>query len=340
MAQDDDWFRQSEAELETNTRRGLRILAFYIIPAAVLLWLTWSFVKALFAPAIVAGVIAYFVWRFRDTPAVEWLRDRVLEAWSWIRSLLARKPRVIAQTPNGDAVVDGAFSVLPSVAWESPAQDDEHAWYRQEYLRTHEMLAHQSRAPGDQMRRALLLHNAEMHDALVIRGDRVPLQTIAPEPARQPRIAGLLSGLSHIHVWAIGAIAAFAGLQYVRAEHNDNRADRAEQNMEALRIEAEQSRMEADASQRDLAVAITAHDADRVRWAQTEAAQAEALRRQTRRNQALAQRELERRNEIATRNPGAVVDWGDRLRQLESVTAPDADNLSRDGAAAGSDNQR
>jgi len=332
MAQDDDWFRQSEAELESNTRRGLRILAFYVVPAAMLLWATWSFVRVLFTPAIVAGVIAYFLWRFRDTPAVEWIRDRALQAWSWIRCLLSQKPRVIAQTPSGAPVVEGSFSIMPSVAWGAPPQDDEHAWYRQEYLRTHQMLPHQSPAPHDPTRRGLLLHNAEMLDALLIRGDRVPLRTIHDvadtAPRRRFSLGALLSGVSHLHLWAIGGLVVFGGFQFARAEYHDNRADKARLQVDNLRVAVEQRDMEIRGLQADIARQIMAHDADRAFLVEQQEKQAATLRRVAQRHAALARREQERANEAAIRDPASAGDWGERLRQLERLTASDSDGVS------------
>lgn len=330
---------KSEAEVERDfrafwTRVFQRIARLPWIPiggAIAGLYLAWRLLVFLMLPAwwLLAALAAlYLGWRLRSWGPIAWLTARAL-------SLFKRRPQMV-----GERTFAGDYSVMPSIAWGRPAQDDDHAYARAEVSRLTTMIPGLPRAAdgdGAHEARKVFLYKAELEHGLHVRGDVVPVRTITDQP-RIGMVSTLLRGVAgNWMLYGLGVTIAFGAFQFVRAEHNDNRADRAESNFKAAQFNLDQAELEVVSLKTDLAQAQQSHSADLARFTATEEQRSRTIATITRRNAALAQREIDRALETATRDPSAGADWSASLQRLEALSGDAEGDHSGAGAAPDSD---
>lgn len=313
---------QTPEQMSENTVRGLRIFGFYVLPAAILLFVSWQWIEGLFWPLLALSLVGYFAWRLRDWPVVRWVRERTWDVVAaWFMRLF----------PPKTGPIEGDYRAMPSVAWEKGAQDDNTAWAMTEYARVQKLLPGLSRdteGDGYHERRKVLLYKAELEDALLSAGHVPPVQMA--EPAPSPRL-GLLSSVAGVAMgkwplYALGASLAFGGFQFVRAEIQDRTIVRQKDQIDDLRVSYDQAQRQVEQDKRDIEGLRSGLVQAAENFEQAAQRTAETNARIRRENQRLATRLRAADEQAATRNPGDSIDWTERLRLLESSSEGAGDN--------------
>lgn len=308
-------FHKTEEELEAETiafwRRAARLPWASIVACLIGVFVVWRLGWLWSFGFVVVAV--WLAWSYRDSPLGQWLRARL-----WDR-LFVRPSQTLPFRPLGEFdPIDGPRE-LEQINWPVPPRNDEHAWSRIEYARVGKLLEGMSRdAEGDgwHERRKLVLYHAQLLDALHQAGDD-PLKTQAAPPlaafaavggSGSPRsgiLAALVSGLRAWQLYALGALAAFGGWQFARAEVTASKLREVRQERAAWAGYAHDlekaAKQDAKAAARDVA-----------RLAQEQKFSADHLESERRRNQRLA-RDLRRIENETRATTGVDVAVGLRI---------------------------
>lgn len=328
---------KTQDELDADAAAGLKrlrrwlpvILIGLAVAFAIWRWAHWAFF-----PICVLIVLAYFVRSPWGVAVRAWLLDRVFH-----RLFHVTHNQEVNQSlpfrPLGEFEPADGPRELEQLNWPAPARNDEHAWNRIEYARVSKLLEGMSRdAEGDgwHERRKLVLYHAQLLDALHQAGDD-PLKTQAA-PAMAAFAAPVAQGaslvrflgraLSSAHLWIMGALAAFGGWQFARAEKLDIDAMKARQHAASWQSYAREMEGKANAAE-----GARIESAAR---AESERRESQKLLETARRRRATIERDIRRIEHEASRAVGADVAIG--LRILTEPTDSGAEQVAADPPAA------